>query len=171
MGMDTTKATDVLQRHTSIFDQDGNLGLAQQVVGTVPWIRRVLAESRVYSVITVAELAALVHTTPDDVVRLVTHLATTYSWSVQITPDGWIYFPSSMPSVQSTSSDGLAQTTAELIALQQTVQKMDVTLSASAKYRTLTANTSSSGGGGGIDSSTSSTKNKGPTGPRGVEDV
>ena len=159
--MNANNLHDMLQTHATILTQDGNLALAQRLATELP-CRRLYDQSRVYSSIPMTELANLLEMpSTDELGQLLVKVSLQKAWPIQVTEDGMVRFPPLPPTGSSTNA---AAATAELLDLTNLVQKLDANLSSSAKFMAVTRKESSSEGGGGGGE-------KGPSGPRGVEDI
>ena len=156
--MDKTALQNQLEEHKRLLTSDGNFGLAQQVASELPR-RQLYSWSRVYSSISLQELARLLALSVEELSRLLLQVSIAKEWPIQVSPDGlMVTFPRLQPQIGDTAS-----ATEDLVALAKLVQKMDATLSASSKFMSLArkeGGSSSSGERGGA-----------PTGPRGVEDI
>lgn len=157
--MDRPALQRQLTEHERFLTADGNWGLAQQVATALPR-RQLVSWSRVYSSISLDELADLLNLSVEDLSRLLLQVSIAKEWPIQVSDTRMITFSRLVPQIGDT-----ARTTQELVALAKLVQKMDATLSASSKFLSLARKE-------GRDASSSGDKGNAPApGPRGVEDI
>ena len=153
--MDKAGLATKLEDHKTLLMQDGNWGLAHQVASELP-CRQLYSWSRVYSSISLTELAQLLNVSAGELERLLVQVSIAKQWPIQV--DGrMVSFPRQKPLV---NASGSTMQMEELVALAKLVQKMDVTLSSSSKFLSLARKEGMTEGKGGV-----------PSGPRGVEDI
>ena len=154
--MDKTGLATKLQDHKTLLSHDGNLGLAHQVASELP-CRQLYSWSRVYSSISLTELAQLLVISAEELQRLLVQVSIAKQWPIQV-EGHMVSFPRQEPLVDTAVSASQMQ---DLVALAKLVQKMDATLSSSNKFLSLARKEGVAESKGGAA----------PSGPRGVEDI
>jgi hypothetical protein len=145
----------ILQKHGAQFAADGNVGIVAQCEAEL--VRRQVYElSRIYAVISLEQLSAMLELPVDQVQTLLLQLSIDKKWKIQMEDDGMVVFPK-LGAEHSSVED--AKDVEELIQLTKVVQKLDVNIASSSKYHTFVRR----------ENSAKSSEGKG--GPRGVEDV
>ena len=122
---------DAIRQYQTVFDQDGNGKLAT-CLQTDYWMRRlVLDKARIYSNISLTELAAQVHGTPEQVAQVLEQLAPTSTWKICVEGD-MVQFAQAPPSATD-AAKVLAQQE-ELEALSRMIQQLHVSIATSSKF-------------------------------------
>lgn len=150
-----------LQEATRLLTADGNMGLARQVESELP-CRLLYAWSRVYSSISLTDLAGLVSVSVEELQHLLVRVTIEKEWPIQVSTDGqMVSFPSMEPVLLDASN-----ASEDLLTLAKLVQKLDATLSTSNKFMSLSRKEIS-----GQQSDSSKSAPSAASGPRGVEDI
>ena len=145
----------ILQKHGAQFAADGNVGIVAQCQAELVK-RQVYELSRIYAVISLEQLSAMLELPVEQVQTLLLQLSIDKRWKIQMEDDGMVVFPKLGAEHMSVED---AKDVEELIQLTKVVQKLDVNIASSSKYHTFVRR----------ENNAKSSEGKG--GPRGVEDV
>jgi hypothetical protein len=172
--LDQPRFLSLMAEHEGLLRRDGNLGLIQQCRDQL-LRRRVIFWSKVYSAISLQDLASAVAVTAEQLNAIVWGLSVELVWPIQVR-DGIVHFPP-VPILNPTGdSSPSAASMEELVQLARLAQDLDAGLAASSKYQSAASKKSGRsstgvGSGGSIMGRRGSERSSLELGPLGVEEI